>query len=82
MALTPKGKQVKNLVLENLEIYVDARIQNVKRRAEREFNEHASEQGGKGLKIGTSKEIRDKYDPLVDELLKWKRYKEAIQDLK
>ena len=82
MALTPKGKQVKNLVLENLEIYVDARIQNVKRRAEREFNEHATAQGAKGLKIGTSKEIRDKYDPLVDELLKWKRYKEAIEYLK
>lgn len=82
MALTPKGKQVKNLVLENLEIYVDARIRSVKQRAENEFNGHATEQEGKKIKIGTSREIRDQYDPLIEELLKWKRYKEAIEDLK
>lgn len=82
MALTPKGKQVKNLVLENLEVYVDARIRSVKQRAENAFNGHATEQEGKKIKIGTSKEIRDQYDPLIDELLKWKRYKEAIEDLK
>ena len=82
MALTPKGKQVKQLVLENLEVYVDARIRSVRQRAENEFNGHATESGGKKIKIGTSKEIREQYDPLIDELLKWKRYKEAIEDLK
>lgn len=82
MALTPKGKQVKQLVLENLEVYVDARIRSVRQRVENEFNAHATETANKKLKIGTSKEIRDQYDPLIDELLRWKRYKEAIEDLK
>lgn len=82
MALTPKGKQIKNLVLENLEIYADAKIIQIKHKIENDFNTHATEQKGKRLQIGTSKEIRAKYKDALNELLEWKRYKEAIQDLK
>ena len=82
MALTPKGKQIKNLVLENLEIYADAKIIQIKHKIENDFNTHATEQKGKHLQIGTSKEIRAKYKDALNELLEWKRYKEAIQDLK
>ena len=82
MALSPKGKQIKDLVLNNLEIYADAKIIQAKHKLENDFNSHATEQRGKNMQIGTSKEIRAKYKNALDELLEWKRYKEAIEELK
>lgn len=82
MALSAKGKQVKQIVLDNLEMYVDAQLARTKKLVENEFNAHPTESGGKKIKVGTSQELRKAYDPFIDELLKWKRYKEAIEYLK
>ena len=81
MALTPKGKRVKELVLTNLAVYADAKFKAAKLQLENEFNNHATEQSDKNIKIGSSNEIREKYDPRISELLTWKRYKDILEDL-
>lgn len=80
--LTNRGKQVKEIVLNNLALYAHQKIQQAERQLASLYNEHPVERGRSSLNVGSSAEILARYDEAINEILKWKRYKEVIEEQK
>ncbi len=80
--LTTRGKQVKEIVLNNLSAYSHQKIQQAERKMAALFNEHPVETKGKGMNVGSSAEIVARYDECIEEVLKWKKYRDTIEELK
>lgn len=80
--LTNRGKQVKEIVLNNLALYAHQKIQQAERQLASLYNEHPVERGRSSLNVGSSTEIVARYEDAINEILKWKRYKEVIDEQK
>ena len=80
MMLTSRGKQVKEIVLNNLAQYAHQRIQQAERKLASLYNDHPVEKSRDRLNVGSSAEIIERYDAAIAEILKWKKYKEVVQE--
>ncbi len=78
--LTSRGKQVKEVVLNNLAQYAHQKIQQSERKLASLYNEHPVEKSRDRLNVGSSAEILERYDDVIAEILKWKKYKEVVED--
>lgn len=80
--LTSRGKQVKEIVLNNLALYAHQKIHQAERNLASLYNEHPVERGRSSLNVGSSAEIVARYEEAINEILRWKRYKEVIEEQK
>ena len=79
--LTTRGKQVKKIVLNNMIHYAHQKIQQSERKLASLYNEHPVEKTkAGGLNIGSSSDIIDRYDDAISDILKWKKYKEVVEE--
>jgi hypothetical protein len=80
--LTTRGKQVKEIVLNNLALYAHQKIQQAERNLASLYNEHPVERGRSNLNVGSSAEIVARYEEAINEILRWKKYKEVVEEQK
>ncbi len=78
--LTTRGKQVKEIVLNNLTLYAHQKIQQAERELASLYNDHPVERGRSSLNVGSSAEIVARYDESINNILKWKKYKEVVEE--